>query len=126
MIAKMRNGGEACTAANRFFVQRNIFDVFGARLAARMKALRVGPGYAPETQLGPLINAQSRDRIATMVDDAVASGAHTLGADFPMPQGPGFYFPPTVISDVRPDSPLLREEIFGPVAVLLPFDTEMK
>ena len=123
MIAKMRNGGEACTAANRFFVQRNIFDVFGARLAARMKALRVGPGYAPETQLGPLINAQSRDRIATMVDDAVASGAHTLGADFPMPQGPGFYFPPTVISDVRPDSPLLREEIFGPVAVLLPFDT---
>ena len=123
MIAKMRNGGEACTAANRFFVQRNIFDAFGARLAARMTALRVGPGYAPETQLGPLINAQSRDRIATLVDDAVASGAHTLGADFPIPQGPGFYFPPTVISDVRPDSPLLREEIFGPVAVLLPFDT---
>ena len=123
MIAKMRNGGEACTAANRFFVQRNIFDAFGARLAARMTALRVGPGYAPETQLGPLINAQSRDRIAAMVDEAVAGGAHRLGADFRVPPGPGFYFPPTVISAVRPDSPLLREEIFGPVAVLMPFDT---
>ncbi|HVC43169.1 MAG TPA: NAD-dependent succinate-semialdehyde dehydrogenase, partial [Candidatus Saccharimonadales bacterium] len=123
MVAKMRNGGEACTAANRFLVQRGIAAEFGARLAQTMGTLRVGPGLEDGVQLGPLINAAGRDKVALLVDGAVSDGARiTVGGS--IPDGPGFFYPPTVLVDVPPTAAILREEIFGPVAPLVVFDTE--
>ena len=123
MIAKMRNGGEACTAANRFLVQRGIADEFGRRLAAAMGALRMGPGLDDGVQLGPLVNAAGRDKVAELVGGAVGEGAHiAVGGE--TPDGPGYFYPPTVLVDVPKGAAILREEIFGPVAPLVVFDTE--
>jgi succinate-semialdehyde dehydrogenase / glutarate-semialdehyde dehydrogenase len=123
MVAKMRNGGEACTAANRFLVQRGIAPEFGRRLAQAMGALRVGPGLADGVQLGPLINASGRDKVAELVSGAVQEGARVAigGA---VPEGPGFFYPPTVLVDVPATASILREEIFGPVAPVVTFDTD--
>jgi succinate-semialdehyde dehydrogenase / glutarate-semialdehyde dehydrogenase len=123
MIAKMRNGGEACTSANRFLVQRGIADAFSTRLAESMGALRVGPGLAEGTQLGPLINAAGRDKVMSLVTSAVQDGAR-LAVGGTMPDGPGFFYPATVLVDVPIDAGILREEIFGPVAPVVVFDTE--
>jgi succinate-semialdehyde dehydrogenase/glutarate-semialdehyde dehydrogenase len=123
MIAKMRNGGEACTAANRFLVQRGIAEAFSSRLAQAMGALRVGPGLAEGTQLGPLINAAGRDKVMSLVTSAVQDGAR-LAVGGAVPEGPGFFYPATVLVDVPPDAGILREEIFGPVAPVVVFDTE--
>jgi succinate-semialdehyde dehydrogenase/glutarate-semialdehyde dehydrogenase len=123
MIAKMRNGGEACTAANRFLVQRGIAEAFSNRLAQTMGALRVGPGLAEGTQLGPLINAAGRDKVMSLVASAVQDGAR-LAVGGTVPDGPGFFYPATVLVDVPTGSGILREEIFGPVAPVVVFDTE--
>jgi succinate-semialdehyde dehydrogenase/glutarate-semialdehyde dehydrogenase len=123
MVAKMRNGGEACTSANRFLVQRGVAEEFSNRLAQAMGALRIGPGLAEGTQLGPLINAAGRDKVMSLVEGAVQDGAR-LAVGGTIPDGPGFFYPATVLVDVPSDSGILREEIFGPVAPVVVFDTE--
>lgn len=123
MVAKMRNAGEACTAANRFYVQAGIHDAFVAGLTKRMAALRVGPGTHDETQVGPMITAAAVQKIDRLVSSAVAQGArvHTGGQPH---DSAGFFYPPTVIDNVAPDARLAHEEIFGPVAAIYRFDTE--
>jgi succinate-semialdehyde dehydrogenase/glutarate-semialdehyde dehydrogenase len=123
MVAKMRNGGEACTAANRFYVQRGIASRFVAGFAAAMAALRMGPGLDDGVQLGPLVNADGRDKVAALVTDAVAAGAKVVTGG-KVPDGAGFFYPPTVLVDVPHSASLLNEEIFGPVAPVVVFDTE--
>jgi succinate-semialdehyde dehydrogenase / glutarate-semialdehyde dehydrogenase len=125
MIAKMRNGGEACTAANRFYVEAPVADEFGRRLAERMAALRVGPGTDTDTQVGPLVNEDTVGKVDQLVRDAVADGA-TAATGGTRPDGPGFYYPPTVLTGVRPDAAILREEIFGPVAPIVTFTSEQE
>ena len=123
MIAKMRNGGEACTAANRFYVQASVADAFAAGLAERMAALRVGPGTDPGTQVGPLVNEDTVAKVDTLVQGAVSAGA-TAVTGGQRPSGAGFYYPPTVLSGVAPDAEILRAEIFGPVAPIVTFESE--
>lgn len=123
MIAKMRNGGEACTAANRFYVQSGIADAFTKGLAARMAALTVGPGYDPATQCGPVITSKAMARIAALVDDAVGAGARALTGGKPLDRS-GFFFAPTVVADVPATARIMHEEIFGPVAPVSVFETE--
>uniref|UniRef100_UPI001A9712A2 NAD-dependent succinate-semialdehyde dehydrogenase n=1 Tax=Paracoccus fontiphilus TaxID=1815556 RepID=UPI001A9712A2 len=123
MVAKMRNGGEACTAANRIYVHRSIAEDFAARLADRMSALRVGPGADAATDCGPLVNAGAVSKVAELVDDAVARGARVLCGG-KRGVGPGHFYLPTVLSGVSDDAAIRREEIFGPVAPLYVFDTE--
>ncbi|MGH8880074.1 MAG: NAD-dependent succinate-semialdehyde dehydrogenase [Stackebrandtia sp.] len=122
MVAKMRNGGEACTAANRFYVHAAVANDFTTQLAAAMSALVIGPGLDPNVQVGPLVNAASRDKVADLVAEAVTAGAtvHTGGSPL---QRPGFFYPPTVLSDVTPDATILRTEIFGPVAPIVQFES---
>ncbi len=121
MVAKMRNGGQACTAANRFYVQSGIHDAFVDELCARMSAVSVGPASDPATECGPLINAAAVDKVAELVEDAVAKGARVrLGGA--RPEGPGTYYPPTVLVDVPPDARILAEEVFGPVAPVVRFE----
>jgi succinate-semialdehyde dehydrogenase/glutarate-semialdehyde dehydrogenase len=123
MIAKMRNAGEACTAANRIYVQATVAEEFSAGLAERMGALVVGPGTVEGTEVGPLVNQDAVDKVDSLVSEAVAGGARAvLGGR--VPDRPGFYYEPTVLVDVDPASPILREEIFGPVAPIVTFETE--
>lgn len=123
MVAKMRNGGEACTAANRFYVQKGIAEAFSSKLAERMGALAVGAGYDSKTQCGPLINKAAVDRIAGLVNDAESRGAKVLVGGKPLDRD-GFYFPPTVLQDVTADAQITSQEIFGPIAALTTFETE--
>ncbi|WP_394890468.1 NAD-dependent succinate-semialdehyde dehydrogenase [Mesorhizobium sp. AaZ16] len=123
MIAKMRNGGEACTAANRFYVQRGVLEAFTAKLAERMGAMKVGIGYDHSTQLGPLVNASSRDKVASLVQDAIARGAKIMTGGKAR-EGKGFFYEATVLTDVSADAAILNEEIFGPVAPVVAFETE--
>ncbi|UGT44975.1 NAD-dependent succinate-semialdehyde dehydrogenase [Nocardia yamanashiensis] len=123
MAAKMRNIGEACTAANRFHVDNAVREEFTARLTERMRSLKIGPGHLDGVQVGPLITAEQRASVAELVADAVAKGAKitTGGADVP---GAGYFYEPTVLSDVPADARILREEVFGPVAAITGFDGE--
>jgi succinate-semialdehyde dehydrogenase / glutarate-semialdehyde dehydrogenase len=123
MTAKMRNMGEACTAANRFFVHRSVADEFARRLAVRMGSLVVGPGAEAGVQVGPLIDDAGRDKVERLVEDAVQRGARVLTGGA-RTQGPGSFYPPTVLARVSPDSDLMSTEIFGPVAAILTFDDE--
>ncbi|MET8025307.1 NAD-dependent succinate-semialdehyde dehydrogenase [Streptomyces avermitilis] len=123
MTAKMRNMGEACTAANRFFVHRSAADEFGRRLAERMRALVVGPGTREGVDVGPLIDEAGRAKVEDLVADAVQRGARVLVGGV-APEGPGHFYPPTVLADVDPGSRLMETEIFGPVAAILVFDDE--
>jgi succinate-semialdehyde dehydrogenase/glutarate-semialdehyde dehydrogenase len=123
MIAKMRNGGEACTAANRFYVQRGIAGAFTTALTQRMNALTSGPGLEDGVNVGPLVNAESRDKVAELVDDAIAKGAVVTTGGVTT-DGIGWFYPPTVLTGVPADALILREEIFGPVAPIVVFDTE--
>ena len=123
MVAKMRNGGEACTAANRFYVEEPVAAEFTRRLAEAMGGLTVGPGLEAGVGLGPLVNAQSRDKVAQLVADTVSAGARVVAGGEALDR-PGFYYPPTVLADVPPDAPVLREEVFGPVAPIVAFSTE--
>ncbi|WP_442578967.1 NAD-dependent succinate-semialdehyde dehydrogenase [Mesorhizobium sp. ASY16-5R] len=123
MVAKMRNAGEACTAANRIYVQSGIYDSFVAALTKRMEALAIGAGSDPATECGPMITAKAVIKIDELVRDAVDRGAKALcgGAK---PAGTGFYYPPTVLIDVPADAEMTHEEIFGPVAPITKFHTE--
>jgi succinate-semialdehyde dehydrogenase/glutarate-semialdehyde dehydrogenase len=123
MVAKMRNGGEACTAANRFYVQRPVLEEFSRRLAERMAGLRLGPGVEDGTQVGPLVNEDTAGKVDELVRGAVREGA-TAVVGGRRPERPGFYYEPTVLAGVRPGSAILAEEIFGPVAPIVPFDDE--
>jgi succinate-semialdehyde dehydrogenase/glutarate-semialdehyde dehydrogenase len=123
MIAKMRNGGEACTAANRFYVEASVAEEFSDKLAAKMRAMKVGPGTDPETQVGPLVNDAAVQKVDELVTGAIEGGARALvgGA---VPDRTGCYYDPTVLVDVPADAAILREEIFGPVAPIVTFTDE--
>lgn len=123
MIAKMRNAGQACTAANRIFVQSNIYDQFVEKLQNRMENMIVGPGTSPHTACGPMINAKAREKLVALVENAVSLGAQVKcgGAT---PNMKGYYYPPTVLADVPLQAKLNNEEIFGPVAAISKFNTE--
>jgi succinate-semialdehyde dehydrogenase/glutarate-semialdehyde dehydrogenase len=123
MLAKLRNVGEACTAANRFHVAAPLADEFASRLSKRMQALRLGRGTEPDTDLGPLIDATQRAKVHELVADAVSRGAKTLTGGEPL-DGPGYFYRPTVLTGVASGSRLLSEEIFGPVAPIVTFDSE--
>jgi len=123
MIAKMRNLGEACTAANRIYVHQAIEAEFVEKYTTRMAALKMGDGLDPSVDVGPLINAETRDKVAAFVDDALARGAELkLGGK--RPNTPGFYYPPTVLANVPNDANCLKDEILGPVAALQSFTDE--
>jgi succinate-semialdehyde dehydrogenase / glutarate-semialdehyde dehydrogenase len=118
MLAKMRNGGQACTAANRFLVQDSVADEFAARLADRMGGLRVGAGTDEHTQLGPMVSANAVDGIAEKVERSLGAGAQAIvGGE--RSDGPGFFYPATVLTDVPRDSAVAVEEVFGPVAPII-------
>lgn len=121
MVAKMRNAGEACTAANRFYVEAPIAEEFAARLTAAMGALRIGSGLDPDVDVGPLVNEDTRRKVGDLVDSAVAENANVMTGGSALP-GRGYFFLPTVLADVRPDSAILSSEIFGPVAPIVTFD----
>ena len=123
MIAKMRNGGEACTAANRFYVEEPVADEFARKLTRKMAGLVVGPGVDPATQVGPLVNEDTVAKVDGLVRGAVDEGA-TPAIGGTRPDGKGFYYPPTVLTGVAPGSAILREEIFGPVAPIVTFTDE--
>ncbi|HWC81120.1 MAG TPA: NAD-dependent succinate-semialdehyde dehydrogenase [Pseudonocardiaceae bacterium] len=123
MQAKMRNIGEACTAANRFYVQRGIAEAFTEKLIAKMGEQKMGRGTEDGVTVGPLIDSDAVDKVERLVADAAGRGAQVrLGGT--AHEGPGHFFPPTVLSDVPGDAELRAEEIFGPVAPISVFDTE--
>jgi succinate-semialdehyde dehydrogenase/glutarate-semialdehyde dehydrogenase len=126
LVAKMRNVGEACTAANRFHVHESVAEEFSRRLAERMGALNVGRGTEPDVDVGPLIDEDQRAKVTELVGDAVTRGARVLlgGERLSGPAHPGYFFEPTVLTDVSADARLLREEIFGPVAPVATFTSE--
>ena len=120
MLAKMRNLGEACTAANRFYVHEAVAEDFTRRFTERMAALKMGNGLEDGVDVGPLVNAQTRDKVAAFVEDAVAKGAELrLGGT--VPNGPGFFYPPTVLAKVPKTAACIADEIFGPVAAIQTF-----
>ena len=123
MVAKMRNMGEACTAANRFYIHESVADEFSTRLAQRMGALTMGRGTDDGVDVGPLVDAKARDKVSSLVDDAVAKGAKVLTGGSAR-EGVGFFYQPTVLTDVPADADLAREEIFGPVAPVRSFRTD--
>jgi succinate-semialdehyde dehydrogenase/glutarate-semialdehyde dehydrogenase len=123
VIAKMRNIGEACTAANRFHVADAIADQFAEKLAAKIGSMKVGRGTEDGIEVGPLIDDNQRSKVAELVDDAVGRGAKALVGGHAR-DGAGYFYDPTVLADVPEDAKLLREEIFGPVAPVRGFDDE--
>ncbi len=123
VAAKMRNMGEACTAANRIYVHSSVIDAFGERLAAKMSALTVGRGTDDGVKVGPLIDEAGLTKVESLVADAVSRGAKVLtGAE--VAEGNGYFYPPTVLTGVPRDAEMADQEIFGPVAPLTPFETE--
>jgi len=120
MLAKMRNLGEACTAANRIYVHEAIADEFTTRLSAAMSALKVGDGIDPSVDVGPLVNQKTLDKVQFFVDDAIAKGAK-LECGGKALEGVGYFFPPTVLSNVSEDAECVNDEIFGPVAAIQTF-----
>ncbi|MFE3444266.1 NAD-dependent succinate-semialdehyde dehydrogenase [Nocardia sp. NPDC059180] len=124
MLAKLRNGGEACTAANRFHVQSGVAAEFTTKLIEAMTAsVTLGPGTDPDTTLGPLVNENQLNTVRDLVDDAVGAGA-TVRLGGKAPEGPGWFYPATILTDIPPGAKILREEVFGPVAPIVTFDTE--
>jgi len=125
MLAKMRNMGEACTAANRFLVHEDVADDFAAKFAERMAAETVGRGTEDGVTVGPLIDAKQRDKVVELVDDATGRGASVVTGGSTTGDA-GYFFQPTVLTDVAPDADMFREEIFGPVAPITTFSDEDK
>ena len=123
MVAKMRNGGSACTAANRLYVHTSVAEEFSTKLVAAMQALTVGRGSDDGVELGPLINASSQAKVDELVQSTIALGARALVGG-QVPDRAGYFYPATVLVDVTPDAPVLSEEIFGPVAPIITFETD--
>ncbi len=123
VVAKMRNTGESCVAANRFIVHEAVAEEFAAGLAERLGSLRIGPGLDPDTKVGPLIDDRARTRVSGLVAEAVERGA-TVRVGGKAPEGDGFFYPPTVLSGVPSDARIMREEIFAPVAPIAAFPDE--
>jgi succinate-semialdehyde dehydrogenase / glutarate-semialdehyde dehydrogenase len=123
VAAKMRNMGEACTAANRIYVHESLIEEFGQKLAEKMSSLTVGRGTEDGIQVGPLIDDAAQNKVAELLEDAVGRGARVLAGGI-RPEGAGFFFPPTVLTGVPADARMAHEEIFGPVAPLTPFADE--
>jgi succinate-semialdehyde dehydrogenase/glutarate-semialdehyde dehydrogenase len=123
MIAKMRNNGESCVAANRFHVAAEVAEDFSRRLAERIGALRVGHGADEGVQVGPLINEEQRDKVEELVTDATDAGAKALTGGSRI-DGAGYFYAPTVLTGVEAPARILREEVFGPVAPVTTFDTD--
>lgn len=123
LLAKMRNGGESCVAVNRILVQDGIAPQFAERLVAQMRAVQTGHGLDPATTLGPIINAKQRDRLDDLVQGAVRAGA-TCVIGGTVPDGPGYFYPATVLTDVPPQARIFSEEVFGPVTAIYTFTTE--
>jgi succinate-semialdehyde dehydrogenase/glutarate-semialdehyde dehydrogenase len=123
LLAKMRNGGEACTSANRFLVHESVADAFAQRLAERIGSLKVGRGTDDGIQVGPLIDESQRSKVEELVNDAVSKGAKVLTGGRRTGDA-GYFFAPTVLAEVPEDAELLREEIFGPVAPITTFSTD--
>jgi succinate-semialdehyde dehydrogenase/glutarate-semialdehyde dehydrogenase len=119
-LAKMRNGGEACTAANRFYVHERVADEFSAKLATRLAALKMGPGLEDGVDLGPLVNADTRAKVSDLVESATGDGAKVLTGGH-APDRAGYFYEPTVLDSVPADAGILSEEIFGPVAPIVRF-----
>jgi succinate-semialdehyde dehydrogenase/glutarate-semialdehyde dehydrogenase len=122
-IAKMRNGGEACTAANRFYVHESVADEFTAAFAAKLSGLRVGPGLEDGTELGPLVNEDTRSKVASLVDAATSAGSRVVTGGS-IPDRRGYFYAPTVLDQVPPGAAILDQEIFGPVAPIVRFSAE--
>ena len=123
MQAKMRNIGEACTAANRLIVHSSVADEFAKRMAERMSALKVGNGLEDGVDIGPLVEEKALDKVAELVDEAVSAGAHVVTGGKRV-EGDGFFYEPTVLTNIPADVAINREEIFGPVAPIYTFDSE--
>jgi len=123
LIAKMRNIGEACTAANRFHVAGKVADEFSEKLAAKLGEMKVGRGTEDDVKVGPLIDDDQRGKVAELVEDATGKGAHVLVGGQSR-DGAGYFYEPTVLGGVSGDARLLKEEIFGPVAPVIGFDDE--
>jgi succinate-semialdehyde dehydrogenase/glutarate-semialdehyde dehydrogenase len=123
MTSKFRNGGQTCVCANRILVQSGVYDAFAERLAARVSALKVGPGAEAGTQIGPMINRAAIDKIERHVEDALAKGATILGTRPALPNA-DHYAAPVVLANASTDMLLANEETFGPVAPLFRFETE--
>jgi len=123
MIAKMRNGGEACTAANRFFAHERVYEEFTDKFAAAMTAMKVGPGLEPGVELGPMVNEWAIKDIDRLVKDATDKGSEVLVGGAPLDRT-GYYYPPTVLGRVPADANILREEVFGPVAPVVAFNDD--
>lgn len=119
MLAKMRNGGQACTAANRFYVHDTVYDEFAAGMSARMAALVIGAGYDDGVHVGPVVSHKQKDEVAGLVDGALREGAKRVVGDPSAMPAKGSFYPPTVLTDVPADSEIARTEIFGPVAPLI-------
>jgi succinate-semialdehyde dehydrogenase / glutarate-semialdehyde dehydrogenase len=119
-LAKMRNGGEACTAANRFYVHEKVAEEFSAKLSARLAGLKMGPGLEDGVDLGPLVNADTRNKVAELVGSATSDGAKVLTGGH-APDRAGYFYQPTVLDAVPPGAGILSEEIFGPVAPIVRF-----
>jgi succinate-semialdehyde dehydrogenase/glutarate-semialdehyde dehydrogenase len=123
LIAKMRNGGEACTAANRFYVHEAVADKFNAAFAARLKGMKLGPGLDESTDIGPLVNEETRSKVVGLVDGALTDGASALLGGR-APDRKGYFYEPTLLDGVAADSAILNTEIFGPVAPVVRFSDE--
>jgi succinate-semialdehyde dehydrogenase/glutarate-semialdehyde dehydrogenase len=123
MLAKLRNMGEACTAANRFIVHESVAAEFSKKVADKMAALKVSRGTEEGANIGPLIDEKSRTSVHALVEDAVAKGAKVLTGGA-VPTGEGYFYPPTVLANVPANANILSEEIFGPVAPIITFKTE--
>jgi succinate-semialdehyde dehydrogenase/glutarate-semialdehyde dehydrogenase len=123
LIAKMRNGGEACTAANRFHVHESVAAEFAEKLAARIGEFKVGRGTEDDVKMGPLIDEAQRSKVAELVEDAVGKGAKVLTGGAKV-DGAGYFYEPTVLTDIAQGSDLLDEEIFGPVAPVIGFSDD--
>lgn len=115
------NAGQVCVASSRLYAERSVYDALLERIVRIARALRVGPGLDPASEMGPLISSEHRAQVASMVNRAVADGAQLAAGGKPL-DGPGFFYPPTVLGGLRADMPIVREEVFGPVLCVLPFD----
>lgn len=123
MLAKLRNMGQACTAANRFIVHQSVAEEFSRKFAEKMSVMTTARGTEPESTVGPLIDSESRDKVHELVSDAIFAGATVVLGGAPA-DGPGYFYQPTILTGVTESARILSEEIFGPVAPIVTFSTE--